>query len=46
MNNYKKLEWVHHTLQEIQNGNVQADEIETAIEFVEDVREDYIKEAD
>jgi hypothetical protein len=43
MNNYTKLEWVHHTIQETINGNVDADALSTALEFVEDVREDYIK---
>jgi hypothetical protein len=35
----EKLEWVHCAIQEVQNGNVDANDLETALGFVEDVRE-------
>jgi len=44
MTDYKKLEWVHHTIQEVINGNVDAAELNQALEFVEDVRENYMED--
>ena len=40
MNNYKKLEWIHFAIQEAMNGNVE--ELNQAIKFVEDLRENYL----
>ena len=42
MTKYRKLEWVRHTIQEAINGNVDADELAQALEFVEDIRENYM----
>ena len=39
MTAYEKLEWIHCQLQEIQDGYVDGVDIETAISFVEDIRE-------
>lgn len=41
MNNYDKIEWVHSQLQELINHNEV--DLNTLIRFVEDIREDYIK---
>ena len=40
MKDYKKLEWIHFAIQEAINGNVE--ELNQAIKFVEDIRENYI----
>jgi soluble cytochrome b562 len=44
MNNYKKLEWIHFAIQEAMNGNVE--ELNQAIKFVEDLRENYLTPAE
>ena len=39
----EKLEYIHHVLQECMNNNNQAIMLETALEFVEDIREPYFE---
>jgi hypothetical protein len=39
---YEKLEWIHFAIQEAQNGNLE--ELEKALELVEELREPYLAE--
>jgi len=40
---YEKLEWIHFAIQEAVRGNIE--ELEQALEFVEDIRESYMTTA-
>ena len=40
-NDYEKLEYIHHVLQECVDSHVDFTMVNTAIEFVEDIREPY-----
>ena len=40
MNTYEKLEWLHCAIQEALNGNLE--ELQQALEMVEDMREPYL----
>jgi len=42
LNDYQKLEWIHFAIQEALNGNI--DELEKALELVEDLRENLLTE--
>ena len=42
MNEYEKLEYIHHIIQECMNNNIDMAMLETALEFVEDIREPYL----
>jgi len=42
MDDYEKLEWIHFAIQEAQNGNLE--ELETALELVEELREPHLAE--
>jgi len=44
MNEYEKLEYIHHVIQECMNNNIDKAMLETALEFVEDIREPYLEE--
>ena len=41
MNEYEKLEYIHHIIQECMNNNIDMAMLETALEFVEDIREPF-----
>ena len=41
MNEYEMLEWIHFAIQEAQNGNT--GELDTALGFVEDLREGFLR---
>ena len=41
MTDYEKLEYIHHVLQECGNEIIDLAMIETALEFVEDIREPF-----
>tara|TARA_B100000809_G_scaffold49555_1_gene44525 strand:- start:206 stop:367 length:162 start_codon:yes stop_codon:yes gene_type:complete len=41
MTDYEKLEYIHSVLNECNNGNVDIGMVDSAIEFVEDIREPY-----
>ena len=42
MTKLEKLEFIHFAIQEAQNGNIE--ELETALELLEDIREPYLIE--
>ena len=44
MNEYEKLEYIHHIIQECMNNNIDMAMLETALEFVEDIRETFFKD--
>jgi hypothetical protein len=44
MTDHEKLEYIHSVLQDCADGNVDMAMVNTAIEFVEDVRELYFDE--
>ena len=41
MNNKDKLEYIHCVFQEVLNGNIDNLMLETSLQFVEEIREDY-----
>ena len=41
MNDYEKLEYIHHVIQECMGDNIDKAMLETALEFVEDIREPF-----